>query len=97
MATWRERQGSDRAGFKRASRYRFRRFHLRRQAVLSGNGKLRRGEVLPQPVRRRVAGWKQGWRAVREAVPVIKIFDTNSHLCSINGLVVPEIRDKTGS
>ena len=35
-----------------------RRLHLRRQAVLPGNDKLRRGEVLPDAVRDRLAGWE---------------------------------------
>ena len=51
VATWRGGEGRDRAGCKRASRFRFRWVQLRRQAVLPGDGKLRGGEVLPHAMR----------------------------------------------
>ncbi|MEI2806759.1 MAG: thermonuclease family protein [Albidovulum sp.] len=51
VATWRGGEGRDRAGCKRASRFRFRWAQLRRQAVLPGDGKLRGGEVLPHAMR----------------------------------------------
>ena len=70
MATWRGGEGRDRAGCKRASRFRFRWVQLRRQAVLPGNDELRRGEVLPLAVRRGFPRREQRWRAVRESVPL---------------------------
>jgi len=40
------------------------RFHLRRQAVLPGNDKLRGGEVLPQYLRRPLSRWQPRRRTV---------------------------------